>query len=77
MFVETIFFISSATKFLHGGFVAVLMALMILFVMVVWQQSRLIQNKVSESVDLSDYVDQLVELSHDESIPLYQTNAVF
>ncbi|QIL45681.1 potassium transporter Kup [Vagococcus coleopterorum] len=75
--IETIFFISSATKFFHGGFVAVLIALAILAIMFIWEKGSIIQERLSERVSLYDYTDQLSALSHDESIPLYQTNAVF
>ena len=75
--IETIFFLSSATKFFHGGFVAVLIAALILAVMVIWEKGNLIRERFSERVSLYDYVDQLNQLSHDETIPFYQTNLVF
>lgn len=75
--IETIFFISSATKFFHGGFVAMLIALVILLVMVIWEKGSIIKEQLSERVSLYDYRDQLGELSCDENIPLYQTNAVY
>ena len=75
--IETIFFISSATKFFHGGFVAVFIALAILLVMVIWEKGSMIQERHNERVSLCDYTQQLSDLSHDESIQLYQTNVVF
>lgn len=75
--IETIFFLSSATKFLHGGYTAVGIALVILLIMIIWERSYLIRERVSVRLDLKDYVDQLVSLSNDESIPLFQTNVVY
>lgn len=75
--IETIFFISSATKFFHGGFVAVLIALVILLVMVIWEKGLIIKERLSERVSLYDYKDQLVQLSEDSQVPLYQTNVVY
>lgn len=75
--IESIFFISSAAKFFHGGFVAVLMALIILFVMVVWEWSNLIQERESEEISLRAMLPQLAELHQDHTIPLFQTNVVF
>lgn len=75
--IETIFFISSAVKFFHGGFVAVLIALVILGVMLVWEWGNLIEERASDDVDLKDYLPQLNELRHDEHLPMYQTNVVF
>lgn len=75
--IESVFFISSAVKFFHGGFVAVLIALAILFVMVVWEWGNLIEERVSDEVDLRDYLPQLTKLRNDKSLPVYQTNVVF
>lgn len=75
--IETVFFISSVVKFFHGGFVAVLIALAILFVMVVWEWGNLIKENVAEEVNLRDYIPQLGELRADDSVPMYQTNVVF
>lgn len=75
--IESIFFISSATKFFHGGYVAVLIALVILAVMVIWEKGSLIQERMSNRVSLYDYVDQLDQLRKDDSVQLYQTNVVF
>lgn len=75
--IEVIFFISSATKFLHGGYVAVLIALLILSIMLIWHRGNSIQEKSSRRVSLCDYRDQLDELRHDMTVPKYQTNLVF
>lgn len=75
--IETIFFISSATKFFHGGFVAVFIAAVILLVMVIWEKGSIIKERMSQRVSLYDYVEQLNELRKDETVPLYQTNVVF
>lgn len=75
--IETIFFISSAIKFFHGGFVAVLIALVILLVMAIWEGANIIEENVSDEVNLRDYLPQLTTLRDDQTIPLYQTNVVF
>ncbi|MCD5001142.1 KUP/HAK/KT family potassium transporter [Enterococcus saccharolyticus] len=75
--IETIFFISSASKFFHGGFVAVLMACLILFLMVVWERGKIIEERESEEIDLNEMLPQLQQLHLDESVPMYQTNVVF
>ncbi|MGO2265734.1 KUP/HAK/KT family potassium transporter [Vagococcus salmoninarum] len=75
--IETIFFISSATKFFHGGFVAVFIAAVILLVMVIWEKGSIIKERMSQRVSLHDYVEQLNELRKDDTVPLYQTNVVF
>lgn len=76
-FLETFFFISSVTKFFHGGFVAVGMALIILALMYIWYRSNQIQENTSQEVNFHDYMGQLQELHDDDRIPYYQTNVVF
>ena len=75
--IESIFFISSATKFMHGGYVAVIMALLILSIMLIWHRGNVIQEREYDRVSLYDYKDQLENLSKDPTIPQYQTNIVF
>lgn len=75
--IETVFFVSSVVKFFHGGFVAVLIALVILSVMIIWERGNLIQERVSEELNLRDYLPQLAKLRSDESLSFYQTNVVF
>lgn len=75
--IESIFFISSVVKFFHGGFVAVLIALAILTVMVIWEAGNVISEKTAKDTDLKDYLPQLAELRNDDSLPFYQTNVVF
>ena len=75
--IEVVFFISSIVKFFHGGFVAVLIALVILAVMFVWEQGNIIRESVAEEVALKEYIPQLQALKEDKSLPMYQTNVVF
>lgn len=75
--IEGIFFISSISKFFHGGCVAAIIAAIILFVMVIWQWGNLIEVKTEDLIDIHDYLDQIGELRKDSSLPLNQTNVVF
>ena len=75
--IESIFFIASAVKFVHGGYVAVILALLILAIMYIWYQSNEIQERHIRAVSLKKYLPQLQALSKDESVPYYQTNLVF
>ncbi len=74
--IEIVFFISSIVKFFHGGFVAVLIALVILAVMFIWERGNIIRESVAEDVALKEYIPQLAKLRDDRSLPLYQTNIV-
>ncbi|GLB47106.1 putative potassium transport system protein kup 2 [Philodulcilactobacillus myokoensis] len=78
--IETVFFLASLVKFIHGGYITFLIMLLILYVMVVWyfgNKRRDHYEKESEYVSLLDYRDQLEELSNDNSIPLYTSNLVY
>jgi len=75
--IEGIFFISSATKFFHGGYVAILLASVIIGVMLIWEWGNRIQENAAEEVALSTYIPQLKQLREDDSLPLSQTNVVF
>lgn len=75
--IEVVFFISSVVKFFRGGFVAVLIGLIILVVIFIWEQGNIIRESSTEDVSLRDYIPQLRELRDDTSSPIYQTNVVF
>ncbi|WP_312542768.1 KUP/HAK/KT family potassium transporter [Enterococcus sp.] len=75
--IESVFFISSATKFLHGGYVAVIMASVIIIIMLIWEWGNQIQANAAKEVSLSAYIPQLEQLKNDDSLPLSQTNVVF
>lgn len=75
--IESVFFFSSVAKFFHGGYVAVAIGLVILFIMAIWEWSNIIKERTSETVPLRDYIEQLRMLKDDPTVPMYQTNIVF
>lgn len=78
--LETMFFVSSMIKFVHGGYVTAILAGLILLVMYIWYYGNKVRDRDefgSAYVDLDDYKDQLVALSHDENYPTFATNLVY
>lgn len=78
--LEGLFLISSLIKFVHGGYVTVIITLAILAVMVIWvfgNKRRDAYMSESETVSLLDFIPQLEKLSTDSSIPTYSTNLVY
>ncbi|UQS85112.1 KUP/HAK/KT family potassium transporter [Apilactobacillus apisilvae] len=78
--IEFTFFLASVVKFLHGGYVTLIIMLSILMIMILWyfgNKRRDHYEKESEYVSLLDYRQQLSELSNDDSIPLYTSNLVY
>ena len=71
------FFFSSLTKFFHGGYVTVLMAAAIFVVMYVWRRGTAVEHTQTVYLPVDKYLDQLFDLSHDESYPLLADNLVF
>lgn len=78
--IETIFFLSSAAKFMHGGYVTVLISFLILLIMVVWHRSNKIKDKntfTSNTASLLSFKQRLRDLRDDDSIPLFTTNLIY
>ncbi|MDF2801492.1 MAG: potassium transporter [Anaerocolumna sp.] len=76
MSFEISFFLSNIIKFFHGGFVAVIIAFTILFVMYIWDRSHIIKMRFREVVPIENYIKQLDQLRHDPDIPKYASNLV-
>ncbi|GEO59130.1 KUP/HAK/KT family potassium transporter [Companilactobacillus bobalius] len=78
--LEGLFLLSSLIKFVHGGYVTVIITCAILAIMVIWyfgNKRRDAYLAESENVSLLDYLPQLEKLSQDSSIPTYATNLVY
>lgn len=78
--IEGLFLISSLVKFVHGGYVTVIITMAILAIMVIWyfgNKRRDAHMAESENVNLLDFIPQLEKLSQDSSIPTYATNLVY
>lgn len=74
---EGTFFLANTLKFAEGGYVTVIMALMLFSTMVLWLRARTIRQRYSDEVPVNDFIDQLILLSNDSEIPKYATNLVF
>ncbi|MBR0039776.1 MAG: KUP/HAK/KT family potassium transporter [Oscillospiraceae bacterium] len=75
--IESIFFISSLGKFLHGGYVTVFLTLLLLFIMVVWYRGTQLERKYCTRLKLREHVPSLVALHEDSEIPLLAHNLVY
>ncbi|PUZ27479.1 KUP system potassium uptake protein [Chitinophaga costaii] len=75
--VEFSFLFANLVKFMHGGYVTVVVAGVLFLVMMVWYRSRKIKNRYVEFVKLEDYLPILQELSNDTTIPKYATHLVY
>ena len=78
--IETVFFLASVVKFVHGGYVTFIILMLILGVMYVWyfgNKRRELYETESEYVSLKEYIPQLEELSKDDSEPYFTSNLVY
>lgn len=74
---ESAFLIALMEKFVHGGYVTLLVGGALFAVMYVWYRSRKIKNRYVEFVRLENYIPMIQELSNDKSIPKYATHLVY
>ena len=74
--LETCFFIANIVKFMHGGYIAALIALAIFSVMYIWIKGYYIKMRLLEDVPIEDYKEQLNLLRQDTDRPKYTTNLV-
>lgn len=75
--IEGTFLISNLTKFLHGGWVTVLIGSLLFTIMWSWFVARKIKNRFVKYVEIEDYYQILTELSGDESVPKYSSQLVY
>jgi KUP system potassium uptake protein len=75
--IEGAFLIANLKKFTHGGWVTLLLGMIIFSIMYIWYRAGEIRNKLQNFVPLNSYIPILKELSEDEKIPKYATNLVY
>lgn len=75
--LELKFFVANATKFVHGGYVAVIIAMFIFSVMLIWYLGHQIEEKHKLFYPAVKYIEQLGRLKDDESIPYTAVNLVY
>ncbi len=75
--IESVFFISSLGKFTHGGYVTVLLTLLLLFIMIVWYRGTQLERKYCTRLKVREHIPSLVALHEDSEIPLLAHNLVY
>ena len=77
LIIELAFITALLDKFIHGGYITVMIGFVMFSVMYVWFRSRRVKNRYVEFVKLEDYISKLEELSNDQSVPKYATHLVY
>ncbi len=75
--IELAFLVGNMAKFIHGGWVTLLISCALLSVMWTWYSSRKIKNRFVKYVEIEDYYTILKELSNDISVPKYSSQLVY
>ncbi len=75
--IEGAFLAANLAKFVHGGWFTILLAGLIAFIMYAWQRGRSIKNQFTRFVKISDYLETIQDISHDNTIQKYATNLVY
>ena len=75
--LEGFFFASSLSKFAKGGYVALILAVLLLFIMIIWYQATAIERSQEVDLHIKDYLKMFSELTKDESIPYLTDNLVY
>ncbi|MFZ9719221.1 MAG: KUP/HAK/KT family potassium transporter, partial [Chitinophagaceae bacterium] len=75
--IELGYLVALLDKFLHGGYITLVIGLVMFIVMYVWFRSRKIKNRYVEFVKLEHYLPLLQELSNDMTVQKYATHLVY
>ena len=75
--IETGFFIANMLKFRHGGYITILIAGFIFFVIYVWYNGRRIKNRSVTYTAIDKFIKQIEKISNDTTIPKYATHLVY
>lgn len=75
--IEVGYLIALMDKFLHGGYITLIIGFLMFLVMYVWYRSRKVKNRYVEFVRLEHYLPMLQELSNDMTVTKHATHLVY
>jgi KUP system potassium uptake protein len=75
--IEGSFLIANLYKFIHGGWVTIMIAGIIFIIMYVWFTGRKIKRRFFQFVALEKYFPIITDLRNDETIPKFATHLVY
>ena len=77
MAIEISFLISNLMKFMHGGYLTIIVGMLLVAIMFVWHKARGIKNRLTEYTLLKPYLNVFNMLSIDQSVPKFATHLVY
>jgi len=75
--LELSFLAANLLKFMHGGYVSLIICLILMMIMWIWKEASSIKDTLTEYTNLESYLPLLKQLSIDETIPKYATHLVY
>jgi len=75
--LEFSFFVGNLGKFTHGGWVSMLIGMVIVTIMWIWYKGRKIKNRYITFTHINEHLNMLKELSKDQSVPKFATHLVY
>lgn len=77
LLIEFAFLFANLEKFPHGGWVSLLICVVLGLVMLIWLKASEIKLRLTEFEKLDKYLESLKELSKDITVPKYTTHLIF
>ena len=75
--LQTMFFIASMAKFLHGGWFTMLLTCAILLIMVAWNEGTALEREQRRHMKSEDCLPVLKQLHDDDTVPIFADNLVY
>ncbi len=77
LIIELSFLGANLSKFMHGGWITLMIASLLMLIMTVWHLSKKIRKRYVEMVPFENYKQLLVDLGRDESMTKYATHLIY
>ncbi len=77
LWIEITFLVANMKKFAHGGWLTMLIGLLLITTMYIWQAGRKLKSKYKKFLRLEKYIPDLIKLSNDTSVPEFATHLVY
>lgn len=77
LIIELSFLGANLSKFMHGGWITLLIASVLMIIMTVWHVSKKIRKRYVEMVPFENYKQLLIDLGRDESMTKYATHLIY
>jgi KUP system potassium uptake protein len=75
--IELSFLGANMVKFMHGGWITLMIATLLILIMSTWYIAKQISRRYLEMVQFSNYKQLLIDLSNDDSLQKYATHLVY